>query len=476
MKNKDYEKMYDWNKLIDLFEKFLPELVDTQENLREEDVIENLSKDLKNELKSMDFSEEGKEPEEVAQQLLDKVYPYRMKINHPRYFCFIPNHVTPYSVFGDFLNSIHNPYGGGISISEGVGSIEEATIKWMGEQIGYDKETLGGQFVSGGSMANLTATVVARDDKLKPEEFIKATAYVSDQTHSSVAKAIHIMGISRENVRKVPTDNQFKLRVDQLEKMIQEDISKGYKPFLVVGTAGTTNTGAIDPLEDIASVAEKYKLWYHVDGAFGATAILSSHRHLLKGIEKSDSVSWDGHKWLFQTYGCATVICKDKMKMVKTFQVDPEYLKDVESTDEDINFWDMGLELTKPARGMRLWFTLQTMGVEAMRDAIDHGFKVADWIEEEISKYDHYEIVSHSNMGIINFRYYNDKYSEEELDQINKKLSQRAVEENYAAFFTTELKGKIVLRFCTLSPQTKREEIEKIVQDLEKWIKEIEEN
>lgn len=476
MDNTNFNKLYDWTKLIDLCEKFLPELVEEQENIKEETVVEGLTKDLKKDLTSIGFSREGREPEEVAEELLNKAYPYRMKVNHPRYFCFIPNHVTPYSVFGDFLNSIHNPYGGGISISEGIGTIEEETIKWMGEQIGYDRDKLGGQFVSGGSMANLTATVVARDDKLEPEDFIKATAYVSDQTHSSVAKGIHIMGMARDNVRKVPTDDKFRLIPEELEKMIKEDIEKGYKPFLVVGTAGTTNTGAIDPLDEIADIAEKYNMWNHVDGAFGATAILSSHKDLLKGIERSDSVSWDGHKWLFQTYGCATVICKDKQKMLNSFQVDPEYLKDVESTEEEINFWDMGLELTKPARSIRLWFTLQTMGIDAMREAIDHGFKVADWLEEEISQYENIEIVSHSHMGIVNFRYYNDKYSEEELDKINKMISEKALEKNYAAFITTKLNGKIVLRFCTLSPQTTREEIVTIVNDIQNWIREIEEN
>ena len=473
MEDKSYEKIYEWNKLTELFEEFGPELVKMQDDIREHDIVKDLPLDIKSELKTIGFSKEGRDPKEVARQLIDTVYPYRMRTNHPRYFCFIPNDISPYSVFGEFLNSIHNPYGGGFSISGGTSALENETIRWMGSLIGYDENKLGGQFVSGGSMANLTATIVARDDKLLPEEFIKGTVYVSDQTHSSVAKAIHIMGVPKKNIRKISTTEDFKMNVDELEKIIKDDIANDFKPFLLVGSCGTTNTGSIDPLEKLGEIAEEYNLWYHVDGAYGASALLSSHRDLLKGIEKSDSVSWDGHKWLFQTYGCGAIICRDKMKLVKTFHANPEYLKDVESTDEEFNFWDMGIELTKPARGMKLWFTLQTVGIDAMRDAIDQGFIIADWIEEEVLKYDNFEIVSKSQMGIINFRFVSDKYTEEELNNINLNLSKRALKENYSAFLTTILRGKVVLRFCCNNPLTTREEIKKIIGDIQKWIEEI---
>lgn len=473
MKENLYEKLYDWEKLKDLIKKFGPEVLEEQLEMKEEDIAVDMPLDVKEKLENIGFSKEGKNPEEVTRELIDYVYPYRMKINHPRYFSFIPNDASPYSIFGDMLNSIYNPYGGGEIISEGTALLEKETIKWMGSLIGYDKDKLGGQFVSGGSMANLTGSIVARDDKLKPEEFIKGIVYVSDQTHSSVAKGVHVMGIPRDNVRKIKTDEEFKMKPEELEKAIKEDIEKGNKPFLLVGTGGTTNTGAIDPLEELGDIAEKYNLWYHVDGAYGASILLSSHKDLLKGIEKSDSVSWDGHKWLFQTYGCAAIICKDKMKLLETFHVNPEYLKDVESTEESPNFWDMGIELTKPARGMRLWFTLQTVGIETMKSAIDQSFKIIKWIEDEVKKYDNFEIISKAQLGVINFRYVNDKYTDKELDNINREISKRAIKENYTFFLTTILEEKVVLRFCSVNPSTKKEEIIKIISDIQKWIKEM---
>lgn len=473
MEKKSFEELYDWTGMVDLFEEFLPELIQKQESIRETSIFRNMSEGDRELLHKIAIPKEARDPRTVTRELLDLVYSHSMRTNHPRNFGFIPNNVLPNSIFGDFLNSMDNPFGGGFSVSEGTAIIEKELIRWMGSFLDYDEDKLGGQFVSGGSMANLTAMVAARDDRLDPEDFMKGTVYVSDQTHSSVAKAVHIIGIKRENVRKIESDDSFRMRVDRLEEAIKEDIEKGYKPFLLVGTSGTTNTGSIDPLEELAAIAKEYGLWYHVDGAYGASALLSSHKNLLKGIERSDSVSWDAHKWMYQSYGCAAIICRDRRKLLNSFHANPEYLKDVESTEDNLNFWDMGVELTKPARGMRLWFSLQTIGIENLSRAIDQGFVVADWLEEEIKKYDHYEIVSESNMGIINFRYYSDRYSEDELDRINHKLSELALEKGYAAYLTTRLKGKLVLRFCCIHPLTSREEIVRIVEEIEENLKSI---
>ncbi|MEY8303389.1 pyridoxal phosphate-dependent decarboxylase family protein [Anaerosalibacter bizertensis] len=197
----------------------------------------------------------------------------------------MPNDMSPYSIFGEFINSIHNPYGGGCSISGGTATLENETIGWMGSLIGYDGEKLGGQFVSGGSMVNLTASIVARDDKLKPEEFIKGTVYVSDQTHSSVTKAVHLMGLPKKNVRIVPTIEDFKMDINKLEEIIKDDILNDFKPFLLVGSSGTTNIGSVDPLGKLGEIAEKYKIWYHVDGAYGASVLLSSHKDMLRELK-----------------------------------------------------------------------------------------------------------------------------------------------------------------------------------------------
>lgn len=474
MRKEKFEKLYDWQKLEPLFDKFVPELISLQNDIDEdEEVIIEIPEEKKEELKNIGFAREGRDPEDVTRQMLDDIYPYRMKTNHKKFFCFIPNAVNPYSVFGDFVNSIVNPYGGGFAISPGIATIEQMTINFLGEQIGYEPKPLGGVFVSGGSIANLTAAIAARDYKLELKDILKGTVYLSDQTHSSMAKGLHIIGIKPDNVKIIPTDDDFRIRMDLLRDEIEKDIENGLIPFMLVGTAGTTNTGSIDPLDDMAEVAKKYNMWFHVDGAYGASILFSSHRDLLKGIEKSDSVTWDSHKWLFQTYGCASIIVKDKMRLLKSFHTHPEYLKDVDSTDEEFNFWDMGIEMTRPIRGAKLWFTLQTLGVDKIRDIIDQGFITGARLQEEVEKYDDFQIVCPSNIGILNFRYYNEKYSDEELDEINQAISMKAMHNNKTAFLTTILKGKTVFRFCCNNAMLTEEDIVDVVNEIRGYIDEI---
>lgn len=345
-------------------------------------------------------------------------------------------------------------------------------MNFLGRKAGYSEKELEGIFVSGGSMANLTAAVIARDDKLAEADFHLGTVYVSDQTHSSVAKGLRIIGIQTKNIRKVKTDSQFQMKIDHLTQLIKEDKTEGKTPFLVVATAGTTNTRSVDPLKEIAQVAKENNLWLHVDGAFGASALLSSYARELAGIELSDSISWDGHKWLFQTYGCAALIVKDRQKMAQSFSENPEYLLDVASGDEAINFWDIGIELTRPLRGIRLWYTVQVMGLDKIKEAIDVGYKNAVYIQQRFEEMSNFEIISPAQMSVVNVRY-NDESNEVKLNQINHQLSQMATEQNEAIYYTTQLNGHIVLRFCAIQPELTKEEIDQLLTSLEENVKKI---
>ena len=199
------------------------------------------------------------------------------------------------------MTSAYNIHAGGSKLAPTVNCIEQEVIQWLCHQAGFC-ENPGGVFVSGGSMANITALTAARDNKLNEETLHLGVAYISDQTHSSVAKGLRIIGIPNTRIRKIHTNSNFQLKTDLLESQIQKDLENGLLPFVVIGTAGTTNTGSIDPLEKISQICSKYNLWFHIDGAYGASVLLSpKYRHLLKGTELADSMSWDAHKWLFQT-------------------------------------------------------------------------------------------------------------------------------------------------------------------------------
>ena len=236
----------------------------------------------------------------------------------------------------------------------------------------------------------------------------------------------------------------------------------------MVGTAGTTNTGAIDPLNAIADICDQYDMWFHVDGAIGGSLLLSDNcRKLLSGVERADSLSWDAHKWLFQTYGCAMVLVQDVENLYKSFHVSPEYLRDVESENGSLNMFDIGIELTRPARGLKLWLTLQVLGSDLLGSAIEQGFKQALWAQEAVEKLDNWEIVSHAQMAMLNFRFAPADLTEEEKDALNQRISARLNDSGYAAMFTTVLQGKTVLRLCAIHPETTREEIETTISMLD---------
>ena len=232
------------------------------------------------------------------------------------------------------------------------------------------------------------------------------------------------------------------MRTEELEAQIQTDIENGLIPFVVIGTAGTTNTGSIDPLEEIAAICSKLQIMVPIsNGAYGASILLSpKYRHLLKGTSLADSISWDAHKWLFQTYGCAMVLVKDIRHLFHSFHVNPEYLKDIESDATHINTWDIGMELTRPARGLKLWLTLQVLGTDLIGSAIEHGFDLAVWAEEALRDLDHWEIVSKAQLAMVNFRYTSEDLTEEETDLLNERVSEKILASGYAANFYNRLK------------------------------------
>lgn len=466
MKNEKLVELYDWQKLEPLYEKYMPKLIERQANIDQEIVIEELPEDKKEEIYNYGFQKEGKDPNVVIDYLINDIMPYRMKTNHKNFFAFIPNALFPQSVLGQTINSFYNPYGGGFTISKGVAEMEKATLNLFIEAVGYDVKPAGAIYVSGGSSANLTAAILARDHTLYPEDINMGTVYLSDQTHSSMKKALHAIGIRKENVKVIPSDDAYKIRLDLLEKEIKKDIEDGFIPFMIIGTAGTTNTGSIDPLEELADIAASCNAWFHVDGAYGGSLLMSDYAYLLKGIERSDSVTWDAHKWLFQNYGCAMIIVKDKLKMLESFHTNPEYLKDVDSTTTDFNWWDVGFELTQPARGTNLWFTLQTVGLDNIRNIINYGVEMGYVLQEELNKCDHFEIMHEPTMGILNFRYVDQTHSEEELDQINQKISETILERNHATILTTILKGHTVLRMCMNNIKVDRNDVKNIIDEI----------
>ena len=422
------------------------------------------------ELRAMSLPAEGRPAAEVAREMESTIFAQQATVDHRRYFAFIPGPFSPLSWIGELLTAGHNPHAGSWLQSAGPSCIEGEMIRWMAAQLGMPSETAGGLFVSGGSMANLTAMAVARDLRLTEEQRPLGVAYVSDQTHSSNAKGMKLLGFANRQIRKIGSDAGFRMNTVELRERIQNDRAMGLHPFAVIATAGTTNTGSIDPLEEIAAITREEGLWMHVDGAYGASICLSpAHRALLKGIEHADSVAWDAHKWMFQTYGCGAVLVRDKSHLSDSFSVRPEYLRDAESSDECPNYWELGPELTRPARALRLWFTLQVAGTRAMGEAIAHGVQLAEWAEDELRQNpDQWEIVSDAKLGIVNFRYLA-PHVLDAADELQRKIARRAMEEGRIGVLTTELRGRTVLRICAIHPLTTERDMRESVTLLEDY-------
>ncbi|MDM8128705.1 MAG: pyridoxal phosphate-dependent decarboxylase family protein [Paraclostridium dentum] len=444
------------------------------ESLESNEVVKVADSNQINKLRNISIPSQGRQVQEVMEEMMKEVYEYGARVNHPRFFGFIPGPADLNSWIGDVMSSAYNLHAGCWMTTSAASFIEKTLIKWLSEKAGYNTEQSSGLFVSGGSMANLTAMVAARDSKLSFDKLHLGTAYVSDQTHSSIKKALKISGISPKNIRKIPSDSNYRMKIDELEKEIRNDITNGLHPFVVIASAGTTNTGSIDPIPEISDICSKYGLWMHVDGAYGASILLSeNYNHLLKGIENADSLSWDAHKWLFQTYSCAMVLVKDKNDLARSFSENPEYLRDLDINDDEINYGNVGIELTRPTRGLKLWFTLQTLGTSEMSRRIEYGIHLAEYIKNTLLEFENWEVISDPKLAIINFRYTPSGMSEQDIDALNNNISHLALQENYAGIFTTVLNGKVVLRMCAINHETTENDIKQTISKLDEFAKHL---
>ena len=443
-----------------LMKDFISSTVDFYNHMESGPVFRPAGKECLAGLNDQSIPHKGRPLKDVYKEMLEKVYASTLLGQHPRSFACVPSTASLLSWMGDIMTNAWNPHASCTVNAPAANLIEKKLIRWMCGLAGFPKES-GGLFVSGGSIANLTALTAARDAKLSHEEYSKGMVYVSDQTHSSVAKGLHIIGFSKDQIRVIPSDALFAMDISVLKAAIIKDINAHKKPFAVIASAGTTNTGSVDPLPQIAALCREYDLWMHVDGAYGASALLSDqYRKNLSGISLSDSLSWDAHKWLLQTYGCSVVLVRDQSCLVRSFSAHPEYLKDAQSSADSVEFWDLGPELTRPARSLKLWLTLQAMGTDAMEKIIDHGCALAQLAQRLISQSPDWEIVSPAQLGIINFRYISHRQlSPRELDRINQNIAREITQSGFAQIFTTELCGKKVLRMCTIHPETTEQDI-----------------
>ena len=441
-------------------------LIEHFEQIREQSVTNKATRPaLETRLREA-VPQQGNTIERVLEQTQRDVLDTIMHLDHPRFFAFVPGPSNFVSAMADALASGFNIFAGTWLEASGPTQIELVTIDWLRQICGLP-DTAGGLFVSGGSVANLTALATARHIILNDDTH-NAIVYCSEQTHSSVVRALRILGFPASQVRILPTDKQFRLRFADVQSTIVHDRNTGKRPFCIIASAGTTSTGSIDPLDELAELCQREHLWLHVDGAYGAAAMLSEQgRILLKGLERTDSLSLDPHKWLFQPYEMGCVLVKNARWLKETFHILPEYLQDIDQGAEETNFCDYGIQLTRGTRALKLWMSLKIFGLDAFRQAIEHGIKLAEHAEAVLRASSSWDIVTPAHIGIITFRYAPTDCSCEEQEQINQQLVDALIQDGFAMLSSTVLHGRTTLRLCTINPRTTEEDIRATIERLE---------
>ncbi len=412
--------------------------------------------------------ERGADPLAVLSELHGHLAGSTLHVNHPRFFAFIPSPGNFVSVMADTLAQGFNVFAGTWLAGSASAEIELITSEWLCGECGLP-EGSGGLFVSGGSVANLTALGVARQRQLAGR-LDDAVVYFSDQTHSSVDRALAVLGFGKSQMRRIPADEMLRLPLDPLRRAVAEDRRAGKKPFCVVANVGTTNTGAVDRLAELAAFCRAEDLWLHADGAYGAAAVLSPRaRPLLAGLGDVDSLSLDPHKWLFQPFECGCVLLRDRHWLHDAYAVHPEYMKDTNRAAEEPNFCEYGIQLTRGARALKLWMSLKVFGAAAFREAITRGFELSDFAEAELRRQPGCRIVTPSQMAIVSFRYEKPGLSNEQNDALNEGLVKKIMADGYAMLTSTVLRGRTVLRLCTINPRTTGDDIRETIARLTRF-------
>lgn len=395
------------------------------------------------------------DPEASLELLAEVALAHMQHGDHPRYFARVPGPSAFAAVLGEWLGVGFNTICASWLGASGPATVELAALDWLREMIGLPDGTEG-VMVSGGSIASLTAFAVARD-QMGP-----GVVYLSDQAHASLGRDLRIMGLPPEDIRIIETGADFRLPLGALGNAIEKDKKNGARPWMAVATAGTTNTGSVDPLQDIAALCRAEGLWLHVDGAYGAPAAMTEEgRRAMRGLECADSVAVDPHKWLFQPYDIGVCFISRPGALERCFTMTPEYLKDVRGGEGEVNFGERGLELSRRARAFKLWMTIRTYGAEGIRNGVRKGLESAEFAEAYLrARPERWEVLSPAQLGIVCFAL-------KGVDRAGHEARVKAISDSgFACVSSTALKGRGAFRLCTINPLTTEADIARTIDRL----------
>lgn len=387
------------------------------------------------------------DPSVALEALVEVVLSHMQHGDHPRYFARVPGPSSFAGVLGDWLgtgfNALASSWGGG----SGPATVELVVLDWIRTLLGMPAGTEG-VILSGGSLSNMTALAAAR------AACGAGVAYLSDQTHASVRRGLEALGFAPDEIRSLPTDERFRLTAEVLAEAVRHDRVLGRRPRFVIATAGTTNTGAVDELDGIAAVCASERLWFHIDGAYGApAAFCDAGRAALVGLERADSLVLDPHKWLFTPYDAGVLLVRHPGTLERAFSMRPEYLADVRSDSGEVSFGDRSLELSRRPRALKLWMMFRTYGARRISAAIERGITLAQRAQAMLESDPRWLCVTPAQLGIVTF-------TQPGWDaQEHAARAAALTADGFATITSTTLSGRPVLRLCTINPLTTEADI-----------------
>jgi glutamate/tyrosine decarboxylase-like PLP-dependent enzyme len=463
----------DWQLMRVLGQRMVDDMLTYLETVRHRHVWQPIPGEVK-EYFNQPLPMESQGPGQTYQDFLKYVLPHPMGNIHPRFWGWVIGTGTPLGMLADMLAAGMNPNVGGAD--HVANYVESQVLAWCKEMLAYPAEA-SGLLVSGGSMANLVGLTVARNTKAEfdlRQQGVHAsprrmTLYGSNETHSSVQKAVELLGLGSDSFRQISVNKDFQIDLSELETAIARDREAGCQPFCVVANAGTVNTGAVDDLEALAHTCEREKLWFHVDGAFGALAALSPKlRPLVAGMEKADSLAFDLHKWMYMPYevGCALVRQEENHR--NTFALTPEYLthSDRGLAGGKIWFSDYGVQLSRGFRALKVWMSIKEHGVRKYGKLIQQNVDQANYLARLVEESADLELLAPVPLNIVCFRFIADQHEDETLNELNKELLVQLHESGVAAPSYTMINGRYALRVAITNHRSRRQDFEVLVDEV----------
>jgi aromatic-L-amino-acid decarboxylase len=407
-----------------------------------------------------EFTEAGRDAEKVFAYLGRCVDAPGFTTASPRFMGYIPGGGLFHSAVGDFLAAASNKYAGFASAAPGAVRLENATSAWLARVIGFP-EGAAGTLTTGGSMANLTAIVAAREAR---DAEGGGAVYLTKFAHYCIDKALHIAGRGRAPRRLIETDERHRMRPDALAAAIERDVEAGVRPWLVVASAGTVDTGAVDPLDRIADICARHGIWMHVDGAYGGLFMLcDAGRAVLGGIERADTVALDPHKTLFLPYGTGAVVARDSRHLLDAFSASADYIRPLGESEVGPSPADLSPELTRHFRALRLWLPLQIAGVAAFRAAQSEKIKLARYFHARLCALEGWEVGAPPDLSVVAFRY---RPATGDVNAFNDRLLRNLQEEGRVFLSGTKIDGEAWLRCAILSFRTHLAHIDETIEIL----------